>query len=212
MKCEDIVELAQSGESGVMDETGRQFVMEHIAECADCQNALRAVEATRWLRNQPIEPASDELFSRTMGVVMKQPEVGSDRKSGFWAGMSVGGAIAATLFAAIVALGLLGTPVSRDTDTAEFTVSLTEARDLNIAIDAATELPGATLSVSFFGGIELAGYASQRHLSWTADLDEGVNKLSLPIIALDDSGGQVVVRLDHPDSHQEFLVKLRHGG
>ena len=99
-----------------------------------------------------------------------------------------------------------------NSDTAEFVVSMSEPRDLNIAIDVDTAMPGATVSVSIYGGIELAGYASQRHLSWTTDLDAGVNKLSLPIIALDNSGGQVIVRLEHPQSQQEFLIQLRHDG
>lgn len=212
MKCEDIVELAQSGESGVMNETGRQFVMEHVAQCLDCQDAIRAVEATRWLRNQPIEPANEELFARVMGAAVQQPASGSHRGAGFWIGTGVGGAVAAAFFTAVIALGLLGAPTTQDTGPAEFFVSLAEPRDLNIAIDVDSALPGATLSVSFFGGIELDGYASQRHLSWTADLHAGINKLTLPIIALDSSGGQVVVRLEHPDSQQEFLVQLRHDG
>ena len=112
----------------------------------------------------------------------------------------------------MVALGILQSPLVSQSTTAEFLVSTTEPRDLNIAIDAITDLSDATVSITFFGGIELAGYASQRHLSWTTDLDAGVNKLSLPVIALDQGGGQVIVRLDHPDSQQEFMVQLRHGG
>jgi hypothetical protein len=212
MKCEGIVELIQSGESAVIDETGRQFVVEHIAQCVDCQNAIRAVEATRWLRNQAIEAPSDGLFARTMGAVAKQPASISRRSSGFWVGTGVGGALAAAFFAAVVALGLLSPPTAQDSAGAEFFVSTAEPRELNIAIDADSELAGAQLSVSFYGGIEMAGYASQRHLSWTTDLEVGVNKLSLPIIALDNSGGQVIVRLEHPDSQQEFLVQLKHDG
>jgi len=212
MKCEDIVELAQSGESGVMDETGRQFVVEHVAQCSECQDAIRAVEAARWLRNQEVEPASDDLFTRTMGAVVSQGQPASKRDLGFWMGTGVGGAIAAALFAVVVALGLLGSPTPQDTRNAQFYVSMTEPRELNIAIDANSELRNAKVTVSVFGGVELAGYASQRLLTWNTDLDAGVNKLSIPIIALDKSGGQVIVRLEHPDSHQEFLVKLRHDG
>ena len=212
MKCEDVIELAQSGESGVIDETGRQFFVEHVAECADCQSAMRAIEATRWLRNQTVAAPSDDLFTRTMGAVKEQPTPVHSRGGSFWLGTGIGGAVAAAFFAAIVSLGLLNTPVVTEPGSAEFYVSMNEARELNIAIDANTALPGATVSVSFYGGIELAGYASQRHLSWTTDLDAGVNKLSLPIIALDNSGGQVIVRLEHPDSRQEFLIQMRHDG
>ncbi len=212
MKCEDIVEFAQSGESGVMNETERQNIVEHVAQCSDCQDAIRAVEATRWLRNQAVDRPGDELFSKTMAAVRQQPASVSSRVAGFWLGTGVGSAVAAAFFTAVVVLGLLDTPAAQDSRTAEFFVSLTESRELNIAIDVDSALPDATLSVSIFGGIELAGYASQRHLSWTTDLDAGVNKLSLPIIALDQSGGQVIVRLEHADNRQEFLIILQHEG
>lgn len=209
MKCEDIVELAQSGESGVMDETGRQFVLEHIAQCADCQDAIRAVEATRWLRNQPIEPANDALFSKVMGVVAQQSESDSERRTGFWIGTGVGGAVAAAFFAAVVVLGLLGTPAIPDSGPAEFFVSLTEPRDVNIAIDIDKELSGATLSVSLFGGIELSGYDGKRRLSWTTDLEAGVNKLTLPIIAVDEFGGVLLVEIEHENGRLSFQVDLK---
>lgn len=212
MNCEDIVELAQSGESGVMDETRRQIVVEHVTQCSDCQDAIRAVEATRWLKNLQVEAADDDLFARTMGRVFEQPSRVHDRGGSFWLGTGVGGAVAAAVFAAVIALGLLRSPTTEKTATAEFLVSMTESRDLNIAIDTDVALRGATVSINFYGGIELAGYASQRHLSWTTDLDAGVNKLSLPIIALDNSGGQLIVRLEHPQSQQEFLIQLRHDG
>jgi len=209
MKCEDVVELAQSGESGVMNETGRQLVLEHIAQCADCQDAIRAVEATRWLRNQPIEPANDALFSRVMDAVARQSESDSERGTGFWIGTGVGGAVAAAFFAAVVALGLLGTPVTPDSGPAEFFVSLTESRDVNIAIDIDQELSGATLSVSLFGGIELSGYDSKRRLSWTADLEAGVNKLTLPIVAVDEFGGVLLVEIEHENGRRSFRVDLK---
>ncbi len=209
MKCEEVVELAQSGESGVMDETGRQFVLEHIAQCADCQDAIRAVEATRWLRNQPIEPANDALFSKVMGVVAQQSVSDHERGTGFWIGTGVGSAVAAAFFAAVISLGLLGTPATQDSGPTEFFVSLTESRDVNIAIDIDSELSGATLSVTLFGGIELSGYDGERHLSWTTDLEAGVNKLTLPIVAVDEFGGVLLVEVKHENGRRSFQIDLK---
>jgi hypothetical protein len=36
----------------------------------------------------------------------------------------------------------------------------------------------------------------------------GVNKLSLPLLASGIGGGQMVVRLSHPDSEQMFVINL----
>ena len=212
MDCEDIIEVAYSGESGVIDDCDREFMLEHVKHCTDCQDALRGVESMRFLKNQSVENPDLELFGKITREVTGNAEPTRKKNSGFWLGAGLGGAVAAAIITAVVALGILQSPLVSQSTTAEFLVSTTEPRDLNIAIDANTDLSDATVSITFFGGIELAGYASQRHLSWTTDLDAGVNKLSLPVIALDQGGGQVIVRLDHPDSQQEFMVQLRHGG
>ena len=58
------------------------------------------------------------------------------------------------------------------------------------------------------GSVEIDGYGPQRELSWSEDLNAGVNRLSLPIIANGFEGGQIIVRLEHPLSQQVFVVQL----
>lgn len=211
MKCEEIVELAQSGETAVLEEIERQHATDHVSGCRTCQDAIRAMDALRWLKDRPVEPSSDDLFRRTLGAITDSPAT-RRRRSAFWLGTGVGGAVAASFFALALSLGFFGVPVDQGSATAEFLVSMDETRNLNIAIDASSDLVDAEVSVSFYGGIEMDGYTQQRHLSWQTDLAAGVNKLSLPIKALDDTGGQIIVRLEHPKSRQEFLVNLRHDG
>lgn len=211
MNCEDFVDKARIGALGVMEEHERWLVLEHVAHCGDCKDALRGSEAMRYLQNQPSGNPAPGFYSRTIDRIVAQ-QVGRTAPAGFWFGTAVGASLVACVFAVLATLGLLRTTAIPEAGAAEFYVSTAEAREMNIAIDALTALPGATLSLTLYGGIELAGYASQRHLTWTTDLDTGVNKLTLPIIALDNTGGQVIVQLDHPDSHQEFQVWVRHDG
>lgn len=208
MNCEDFTEKAQHTALIEMDEHERWLVLEHVAHCADCKDALRGSEAMRHLANLPVERPATELFERTMKRVALDARSAEMPRKGFWAGATAGAGVAAALFAAIgVALLSRGVEVAAPA-VAEFYVSAGAARDMDIAIDAQGALPGATLSLTVYGGIELAGYPEQRHLTWTTDLDPGVNRLTLPIVAIDDRGGQVIVRLDHPESHQEFLVQV----
>jgi hypothetical protein len=212
MNCEDIIDITFSGESGVIDDAERDSMAEHVRHCQSCQDALRGVESMRLLKYRAVDDPDAALFARLMGDVRRRAAQRRKQDRGFWLGAGVGGAVAAAVFAAVVTLGPLQGPKTVAATTAEFLVSTTEPRDLNIAIDANTDLTGATVSITFYGGVELAGYARQRHLSWITDLDAGINKLSLPILALDQDGGQVIVQLDHPLSHQEFLVQLRNEG
>ncbi len=203
------IEGGESGHTG--DEVSRQIV-EHLAGCEVCRDAIRGAEATRMLRQRPGGQPAPEFFARAMAAATAPAAAAGSRRGGFWLGAGIGAAVAAALFAAVLTLGLVRGPDLPDAGIAEFYVSLGEPRDLNIAIDAETALPGATVSLTLYGGIELAGYGGRRHLEWTADLDAGINKLTLPVVALDQSGGQIIVRLDHPASRQEFLVALRHEG
>ena len=212
MKCEDIVAKARNGESALASEDERRLIAEHIVDCEDCQDAMRGTEALELVRRRSTAVPDADLFARVMAVAKHLDTGRGQARSGFWTGVGLGAAAAAAVFAAILMFGPgQGTDPGGD-DVAAFYVSTSEARDLNIAIDAETALPDATLSLTLYGGVALAGYGDKRQLTWKSDLDAGVNKLSLPIIALDESGGQVIVRLDHPGSQQEFLVALRHGG
>lgn len=92
---------------------------------------------------------------------------------------------------------------------AEFVVTLGEPRNMDIAIETGMPLDGASISVLLSGGVELDGYDDRRELTWTTDLEAGINRLSLPVVAIDPAGGKMVVRLDHPDSEQVFVVRLK---
>ena len=80
---------------------------------------------------------------------------------------------------------------------------------MEIAIDVDRPLAGAKISVMLAGDVEVEGFGSLRELSWSDDLESGVNRLTLPLRAIGADVGQVVVRLSHPDSEQLFVVKLK---
>ena len=73
-----------------------------------------------------------------------------------------------------------------------------------MAIDAGREMRGATVSVFLAGGVALAGFGSRREISWTTDLEQGVNQLRLPVVASDLKGGYLIVRLDHEGLKKYF--------
>lgn len=179
----------------------------HLRQCPDCQDALRGAEALALLRNRPAQRAPEGMLSRIASELDAVPA--AQRRRGFWLGTGFGGAVAATLLALALGLGLLGPAVEESNGIAEFVVALGEPRDMNIAIETDRALAGANISIMLAGGIELDGYGNRRELNWVTDLEAGVNRLRLPVLAIDPAGGQMVVRLEHPDSEQVFVVNLR---
>jgi hypothetical protein len=171
-------------------------------------DARRGAEALASLKDRNTGEVPAGLFDAILSRVgpTAEPRLTGQR---FWLGAGFGGAIAASLFAAALTFGWIGTPVADAPELAEFVVSLSEPRNMDIAIETDRALQGAKISIMLSGGIALDGYGDRREVTWTSDLSAGVNRLSLPVIANDQVGGQMVVRLSHPESEQVFVVQLK---
>jgi hypothetical protein len=208
MNCQLVLERLDALSSDALASVERRKIEEHVATCEECRSAMRGAEAMRTVKTQPIEDAPDDLFERVMKRTAGSgiPERLNNR---FWLGAGFGGALVAAIAVVALTLGLFRNESGSDADVAQFMVSMEETRDLNVAIDLERDLLGATLSVFVSGGIELAGFGDRRELVWTADLDKGVNKLTLPVFATGRNGGQLIVKLDHATSHQVFVVNLK---
>lgn len=160
------------------------------------------------LKGRDTGEAPADLFDRIRSGLEPAPS----RRQGdrrFWLGAGFGGAVAASLFAVAFLLGWTA-PTPRGTPgVAEFLVSLGEPRTMDIAIESDRPLQSARISVVLSGAVELDGYGARRELSWATDLQAGVNRLSLPVVAVDEGGGQLLVRLSHPQNEQWFMVRLK---
>jgi hypothetical protein len=192
--------------AGTLPDDERDVCMNHIAGCSDCDDALQGAIAMQTIRSRQTEAAPHGSFER---VMRRTADVATRQTSGprFWLGAGFGGAIAASLLALAFALGMLTVP--EQPEVAEFMLSMEESRPMHVAIEADRPLQGATISILLSGDVQLEGFGDRRELSWTENLDAGVNKLTLPLKAVGAHGGQMVVRLNHPDSEQLFVVQLK---
>lgn len=206
MNCEFVADKIPMLAAGELPEEERRSCMNHVATCEDCADALQGATAMRTMRSQTTEGTPAGMFERVMRRTSERHETGQR----FWLGAGFGGAIAASLLAVAFALGMLAVP--EEPAVAEFYVSMEEARSMHVAIEADRPLQDATISIMLSGDVQIDGFGDRRELSWTDSLDAGVNKLTLPLIAIGQGGGQMVVRLDHPDSEQLFVVQLRTDG
>lgn len=208
MNCEHMSENISELISGTLSPAQTDDCKRHAARCPDCAGALRGAEALALLKARNAGGVPGELFDSVLDGLDKarEPRRGGGR---FWLGTGFGGAVAASLIALVLALGWIGTPAGVTPEVAEFRVVLGEARNMDLAIETDRPLQDAKISILLAGGVEIAGYGERRELTWTSDLKAGVNRLSLPMIAVDQDGGRVVVRLSHPQSEQIFVVRLR---
>lgn len=207
MNCNEVAERIPALASGLLPADEHDACRSHVATCEDCADALRGANTLQFLRKRDTGTAPEGLFGRILDDVTRTAE-NDFAKRRFWMGTAFGGAIAASLLVAVMVLGVLVRPGDMAPTRAEFYVSTEEARTMHIAIEADQALPGAEISILLSGAVEVDGTGGRRELVWTDDLESGINRLSLPLLASGVGGGQMVVRLRHPESEQMFVIDL----
>lgn len=208
MKCEDTYERLAANRAGELADLEQQQLQAHLRRCVDCQAIARSQDAMRLLRKQIDRNPADDLFERTMRS-SHATATARPAPTRFWQGAGVGAALAASLVLAVFATGKLQLADAPATDPATIQIALGQPQAVNLAIDLERDLPGATITVMLSGGVELDGYPGERSLSWTTDLQAGVNKLTLPVVALDDLGGELLVKVAHGQRSRNFRVNLQ---
>ena len=208
MRCEDAIEQITAG--GAQPGGDLRAAMAHAEGCADCRAALRALDAVRPLRNEPAPSPSDGAMERAIDRALSSNPALRYRR-GFWTGLATGAALAATLAAVAVVAWLATSDANAPSAAPEVRLALNQPRSVTVTLESTEPLANAEVHVELRGAVELQGYAGQRDLRWMTDLDRGINELTLPVVALDASGGQVLVEVTHGDKRRAFVLDVRAG-
>jgi hypothetical protein len=210
MRCEDIAQLLHGQRPTSAAEHAEAAA--HLAVCADCRAAQAAIEALQADRDVPIRVPSEGSLHRAVLRAVQLGERSTSRGSRriFWRGVSVGaaGALAAGLLVAML-LFRPGAQTPSPAAAPRVTLALNEAHMVSVALDSPEPLADAEIHVSLNGAVGLKGFDGQREIRWRTDLARGVNQLTLPLIALGVSGGQVLVEVTHGEKHRTFLIDVR---
>ena len=203
MHCEDIgPRLGEALEHP--DRVGSRAVLEHLAGCPDCSDAMRGFARLRAEREFPVPGPRRGAFRRALSAASADAR---GRRAEFWRGLAAGAAAMAGIAAVSTVLVLSGN-LPAPTVPPEVTLGLNAPRDVSIAIQAPASLEDVEIRVTLRGAIDLRGFEGQRDIRWTTDLAEGVNSLTLPVIATGEQGGQVQVVVHHGAKHKTFLVDV----
>ena len=91
----------------------------------------------------------------------------------------------------------------------EVRLAVNMPQDVTVTLESAEPLADAEVRVELRGALALDGYAGQRELKWMTSLDRGINQLTLPVVALDATGGQVLVEVAHGAKRRTFVLDVR---
>lgn len=205
MNCEEATEVLRLGQEAAAQR--RTLANEHLLNCAECRLAALALVALEAERGAQVPAPDRHSFERAMRRAAQRPVASAARRRGFWLGAAVGGAIAAGLAVAVTTLWLQSSALQAPANP-EVTLALNEVRDVSVSIDSPEMLSGAEIRVVLTGAIALQGFDEQRELRWVADLDRGLNQLTLPLVARGASGGQVTVEVQHGDKLRTFVLDV----
>jgi hypothetical protein len=208
MRCEDAIEHIQTAAQPGAELTA---AFEHAAACDECRAALLAVNAVRALRDEPLPAADERLIARAVDRALAYEPARRYRR-GLLTGAASGVALAAAI--AAIAFGLWLRTLDGEVAGAvpEVRLALNEPRDVTVTLESPEPLLGASVRVELRGAVALDGYQGQRELRWSTNLDRGINQLTLPVVALDATGGQVLVEVAHGARRRTFLLDVRGSG
>lgn len=203
MRCEDIEDLLNEHADADLTPAQRHDVDAHLAICPDCSTAWHAAGTLRRHRTLPTPVPNAALIAKIAAI--RQP-AGAKKRMSPWVA-AVGGALAAGI--ALVAFDYYRADVDdRARRVPSVTMSLHETRDVSVSIDSPEAFMDVEVRVLLAGGIELQGLSGRRELKWTTDLQAGINRLTLPIVASDSSGGKILVAVGHGDRQRAFVVQI----
>lgn len=209
MNCQVVATLLDNRLSVGLTPAQEDQLGEHLLTCESCESAWRASRMLRSWAELPVPSPRQELLAETIRFAGAQSDRSCPRTgSSFWLGGALGAALAASI--AIVAVLGLYSPVEpgRSDVPSVLAITLHETRDITLSIDSAESLAGAQIHVVLSGGIELVGRSGQRDIRWTSDIDAGVNRLTIPIVAISGEDAEVLVEVEHGGQHRRFLVQV----
>jgi len=141
-------------------------------------------------------------------AIAKAVHAGTRRDRNRWILTGFGGAVAAAMALWIVSGVIFTTPDIDGPAVPSVTMALEQPRTLNLVFSSATPLENATMTVYLPEGVEIAGFAGQREITWMTSLDEGRNILPLTLIATSPNGGELLATLHHENNDKTFRLQV----
>lgn len=145
------------------------------------------------------------FFDRAIGSAARE---GTRRQRNRWVMTGVAGTLAAGLILWMLGGVLIEAPEVAQPAVPAIVMTLEEPRTVNLVFSSATALADATMTVTLPLGLEVAGFAGMRRITWMTSLDAGKNILPLTLIATAPQGGELMATLQHAGDGKTFRLKV----
>lgn len=185
-------------------------IEEHLVGCNRCRELYsREVKLRLTLKGLRTQVPDAIQFNSMIEHAVK---VNERKQRNNWLAMGFGSAIAAGL-AGWLAIGIVTSQPHQPTpaEIAGLTINLYETRNVNLVFNSSDELQDALVSLRLPPGFEIAGFPGQQQIKWITTVREGKNLLTLPLIAKQQSSGELLALVEHGAKHKTFRLHLTVG-
>lgn len=197
----------------------RETIDLHLQSCDSCQRYYQQCnELNASLQAIPRPKASIELKQRVLSDrAARQQHSNTSQiqppQNKFYLGMA-----ASVCLLIITALltniptkeQLVQTPVATASPIPQSSISalMGKPSQINFLVNSTQIINNVTFSVSVPPQMALYGYAGRQTLSWNGMLKQGKNLLTIPVVALTERPGILIMKITHMDSIKEFRVTV----
>jgi len=214
MKCESVTGRIDDYLDGDVSQQERQAMAQHLRSCESCraeyQSAQNLLEQLNSM-DTPIPRAGYESrvleFLNAKSDAPEKTRQHRPRHMPIWfaAGFSTAAlAIFALLF-------IFNSPsLKQNNSMPVMTVELQplQTRKVDLVFNSPTQLQNAQIKIELPQGTEIAGYPNRGSLEWKTSFKQGSNKLSLPLIVKEKSGGTLYATITHEGQTRIFELNL----
>lgn len=208
MNCTQVYNMQHDFLDGNLSPMQQEGVQQHLNECDACrQQVVQLKTLLQTLRDVPA-PAPRPGFEQRIFSVIAEDTKPAEAKHSHWFAAGFGSALAAGL-----ALWLVFTPGSyqQPSDVGVISIQLIpdQPKNVSLVFNSPQDIQDATLTLQFSNEIELAGFPGKHHLQWQTALKKGSNRLSLPLVAKGNNGGNLLATITRNGQTRTFRVNIK---
>ena len=209
MHCRDAQRQLDDYLDNNLPATERAAVAQHVSHCQVCQQVFtQAQQMVLALRAMPVAPPRAGYEQRVLKFLHHDAATPVRRHhTPLW--FATG--FATAMLALFAVWFLFVTPaVEHEQSVAAITLHVVpqQVRKVDLVFNSPKQISQATLRIELPADVELEGYATRRVLEWQADLKQGTNRLSLPLIAKSQSGGTLTATISHNGRKRTFQINI----
>jgi len=213
MKCNYAKLFIHDYVDGYLADEQQSIIESHILECAECKSEVRAFKQQKLaLSELPTPELTFDTLMFAENVTNIAEKKYSPEKNGV--GSTVSLSIAASLLLSVI-VGLLfigekpnATPVEFHPNNEIFTIN-EQKKNFNLVFNSPKALNNVTFTVILPDDTELAGHPGEKQVIWTAQLIQGRNILTLPVISSNQNENELIItKINYADNSKVFEIEL----